>query len=105
MLGVADLGPRRGAAPGGAGDLRTTAGTQLHAVDGRTDRDVAQREVVARLDVGTGARLDRGALTQVLRRDDVALLAVGVVQQRDARGAVRVVLDVRDLGRNAVLVI
>jgi hypothetical protein len=27
------------------------------------------------------------------------------VQQRDARGAVRVVLDVRDLGRNAVLVV
>ena len=39
------------------------------------------------------------------RRDDVALLAVGVVQQRDARGAVRVVLDVRDLGRHAVLVV
>ena len=38
-------------------------------------------------------------------RDDVALLAVGVVQQRDPRRAVRVVLDVRDLGRHAVLVV
>ena len=39
-----------------------------------------------------------------LRREDVALLAVGVVQQRDARAPVRVVLDVRDLGGHAVLV-
>jgi hypothetical protein len=42
---------------------------------------------------------------QALRRQDVALLAVHVVEQRDARGAVRVVLDVRDLGRHAVLVV
>ena len=49
--------------------------------------------------------LDRRALLQALRRDDVALLAVGVVQQRDPRGAVGVVLDVRDLGRHAVLVV
>src|SRR6185503_19867057 len=49
--------------------------------------------------------LDRRALLQALRRDDVALLGVGVVQQRDARGAVGVVLDVRDLGRHAVLVV
>jgi hypothetical protein len=37
--------------------------------------------------------------------EDVALLAVLVVQQRDPRGAVGVVLDVRDLGRHAVLVV
>ena len=42
---------------------------------------------------------------QLARRDDVALLAVGVVEQRDARGAVGVVLDVSDLGRHAVLVV
>ena len=34
---------------------------------------------------------------------DVALLAVGVVQQREARRAVRVVFDGRDLRRNALL--
>ena len=45
------------------------------------------------------------ALLEQSRREDVALLAVGVVQQRDPRGAVRVVLDVRDLGRHAVLVV
>ena len=50
------------------------------------------------------AGLDRVAHLQALRREDIALLAVGVVQQSDARRAVRVVLDVRDLGRHAVLV-
>ena len=45
------------------------------------------------------------ALLELVRRDDVALLAVGVVQQRDAARAVGVVLDVRDLGRDAVLVV
>ena len=90
---------------GGAGELRAAAGPQLDRVDRRTDRDVAQRQVVARLDVGPGAVLDPVALLQAARRDDVALLAVRVVQQRDARGAVRVVLDVRDLGRHAVLVV
>src|SRR4051812_20094543 len=98
-------GDQLGADAGRAGDLRTAAGPQLDAVDGRADRDVAQRQVVAGLDVGADAGLDDGPLGQVLRRDDVALLAVGVVQQRDPRGAVGVVLDVRDLGGHAVLVV
>jgi hypothetical protein len=51
-----------------------------------------------------GAVLYPVALGQALRADDVALLAVGVVQQRDPGGAVGVVLDVRDLGRDTVLV-
>ena len=79
-------------------------GLQLDGVDHGADRDVAQRQVVAGLDVGARAGLDPVALLQLVRRDDVALLAVGVVQQRDAGGAVRVVLDVSDLGRHAVLV-
>jgi hypothetical protein len=72
-------------------------------VDRGTDRDVAQRQRVARLDVGTRARLDRVADPQAGRGDDVGLLAVGVVQQRDPGGPVRVVLDRGDLGRDAVL--
>src|SRR3989442_13635744 len=46
---------------------------------------------------------DRVAAREALRGQDVALLAVGVVQQRDAGGPVRVVLDRRPLGRNAEL--
>src|SRR4051812_20794935 len=105
LRAAALLGDQLGRVAGGAGDLGAAARTQLDAVHRRADRDVAQRQVVARLDVGAGAGLHRGALAQVRRRDDVALLAVGVVQQRDAGRAVRVVLDVRDLGRHAVLVV
>src|SRR5215471_9587127 len=65
---------------------------------------LAQRQAVPRADVGARAVLHPVSLPQPLRAEDVALLAVGVVQQRDARGAVRVVLHVRDLGGHAVLV-
>src|SRR5690606_880983 len=106
QLGAAALlGHQLHRGAGGAGDLGAAPGPELDAVHRGADRDVAQRQVVAGLDVGANARLDGGALGHALRRDDVALLAVGVVQPRDARGAVRVVLDVRDLGRDAVLVV
>ena len=55
------------------------------------------------LDVGVGARLDRRADAQLRGREDVRLRAVGVVEQRDARRPVRVVLDRGDLRRHAVL--
>src|SRR5690606_4969043 len=83
---------------GRARDLRAAARAELDRVDHGTGGDVAQREVVAGLDVSPGASLDAVALLQLVRRDDVALLAVRVVQERDARRAVGVVLDVRDLG-------
>src|SRR3954449_6532971 len=92
------------AGTGGTTHLRATARAQLDGVHRGADRDVAQRQVVADLDVSGRAVLHDGALPQVRRGEDVALLAVDVVQQRDPRGAVRVVLDVRDLGRHTVLV-
>src|SRR5699024_11501298 len=69
-----------------------------------TDGDVTHRQAVAGLDVGRRAVLDPVALLQPHRGEDVALLAVGVVQQRDPGGAVRVVLDVCDLRGYTVLV-
>src|SRR6187431_2791173 len=90
---------------GRAGQLRAAAGAELDRVDHGTGGDVAQRQVVAGLDVRAGSRLDDVTLRQLVRRDDVALLAVHVVEQRDACGAVGVVLDVSDLGVHAVLVI
>src|SRR5215469_3849465 len=86
-------------------DLRAATGAHLDRVDDRAGRDRPQRQRVAGLDVRAGAVLYPVALLEPLRREDVALLAVRVVQQRDPRGAVRVVLDVRDLGRHAVLVV
>src|SRR3954470_1817891 len=99
------LGDELHARAGGTGDLGAATGPELDGVDHRADRDVAQRQVVAGLDVGGRAGLDPIALLQPRRADDVALLAVGVVQQRDPCGAVGVVLDVRDLRRYAVLVV
>src|SRR5690606_8003773 len=90
---------------GRARELGAASRLELDRVDDRSRRDVPQREVVARLDVSRGTVLDEVALLELLRREDVALLAVRVVQQRDARGAVGVVLDVRDLRRHAVLVV
>src|SRR3954447_12529534 len=90
---------------GRASDLRATAGPQLDGVHHRADRDVAQRKAVAGLDVGARPVLDPVTLAQPVRREDVALLAVLVVEQRDPGGAVRVVLDVSDPRRHAVLVV
>src|SRR3954451_6998012 len=99
------LGHQLHAGTGRPGDLGATARPQLDRVHRGADRDVAQRQGVARLDVGARPVLHLVALVEVARGQDVALLAVGVVQQRDPSGPVRVVLDVRDLGRHAVLVV
>ena len=66
--------------------------------------DVGKRQGVARLDVGLGAGDDDVAHGKALGAQDVGLGTVDVVEQRDAGGAVGVVLDRGDLGRHAVLV-
>src|SRR5690606_14125663 len=100
---VAFLGDELHGDAGRAADLAALAGTQLDVVDRGTDRDVAQRQRVAGLDVGAMARLDVVADVQTFRGEDVRLLTVGVVEQRDAARAVRVVLDAGDLRGHAVL--
>src|SRR5690348_5651860 len=77
---------------------------QLDVMDGRPNRDARQRDRIADAYRGFRAALDRIADLQSERRQDVALLAVLVVDERDARAAVRVVLDGRDLARHVVLV-
>src|SRR3954462_6602012 len=89
----------------GPGDLGAAAGADLDGVHDGADRDVAQRQAVARLDVGRRAVLDAVALAQPGRRADVALIAALVVQEGYPRGAVRVLLEVGDPGRDAVLVV
>src|SRR3984957_15305778 len=99
------LGQQLDAGPGRPRDLRAATGPHLDRVDDRAGRDRLQRQGVARLDVRAGAVLHPVALVQPLRSEDVPLLAVHVVEQRNAGGAVRVVLNVRDLRRDAVLVV
>src|SRR5439155_367807 len=66
---------------------------QLHVVHRRAQRDFEQRHRVAGTDVRARPGDDAVAHVQAFGREDVALLAVRVVEQRDPRGAVRVVLD------------
>src|SRR4051794_11872814 len=87
----------------GAAELAALAGDQLDVVHDGSGRDSGQRKRVARRDVGALPGDHLGADAQALRGQDVALLAVGVVEQRDARGAVGVVLDRGDAGGNPVL--
>src|SRR4028118_171609 len=68
-----------------------------------TDRDPVQRQRVADVDLGVGAALYERADREVPGGEDVALLAVVVVQQGYVSRAVRVVLDGRDRRRHAVL--
>src|SRR5476651_2695348 len=87
-----------------AGDLRALAGTQFDAVNGATHRDAAQLQAVASLDRRFVARDQTVAHRHALRRDDVTALAIGVAQQRDVRGAVRIIFNALDAGGNAFLV-
>lgn len=69
----------------------------------RADGDVGQRQGITRLDVSLGTGLDGVADLETLGLQDVRLGAICVIEQRDARGTIRVVLDGRDLGRDAIL--
>ena len=92
-----DFGARR------ARHLPALAGPQLYVVDQRPQRYLAQRKRVAYQDVGIFARHDLRSDLEADRLQNVALLAVGVVQQRYVRRAVRIVFDRRDRRRDIVL--
>src|SRR5690554_1588031 len=80
------------------------AGLQFDRVDGATHRNVAQRQAVASLDRRVGTRHQLIASSHTLGRDDVATLAVGVLQQSNVSGTVRIVFDTLNGGGNAILV-
>src|SRR5262245_47312800 len=77
---------------------------QLDVVDVGAERDVLERQAVARLDLGVRTGLDELADPKAVGRDDVAALAVHIVEEGDARRAVRVVLDARHPRRDSGLV-
>src|SRR3546814_2314753 len=72
-------------------------------MDDGADRDGAQRHRVARLDVGALTGDDSVADRQALWRQDVALLAVLILDESDEGAAVRIVLQARNLGRHVEL--
>src|SRR5215211_6136532 len=93
-----------GAGPGAARQLRPAARLELDGVHHRADRDMRERQRVADVHLGVGAAHHDGADRQVARREDVALLAVVVVEERYVRRAVGVVLYSRDRRGHPVLV-
>src|SRR2546430_2694405 len=86
-----------------AGQLASTPDLELHVVYRGAERDLEQGHGVPDPDVRARTGDDRIADGEALGGQDVALLAVRVVQQRDARRPVRVVLDRRHLGGDAEL--
>jgi hypothetical protein len=83
--------------------LRAAAGLELDVVHERADRDVPHGQRVTGQDIGLRTRHHSVPDADSIRSNDVALLAVLVVQQRQARRAVRVVLDRRYARGDAVL--
>src|SRR5690606_14463548 len=77
---VAILGHELRGDAGGAHELAALALLDLDVVDRGAGRDVAQREAVAGLDVGVAARDQLRAYAQPVGGEDVALLAVDVVE-------------------------
>ena len=88
----------------GTGDSSALTRLELDCVDQGTNGDLGKRHGVAGLDVGASAGHDGIANLEALGSQDVALLAVHVVEQSDASRAVRIVLNRGNLGGHAVLV-
>ncbi len=65
------------------GQLSTASGFQFNVMNQRTHRNIPQWQCIAVTQRRTGAAHQRIAYLQAQRRDDVALLAVNIVQQRD----------------------
>src|SRR5438045_2003503 len=77
-------------------DLAALADLHLDVVDDGADRHVAERHDIARLDVDIVAGDHAVAHGQTLRRQDIGLLAVLILDQRDEGGAVRIVFQPLD---------
>src|SRR6478672_10751311 len=97
------LGDQLRGAAGRAHHLAALSRAKLDVVHRGAGWDARQRQGVPGPDVDAGAALDGLADLKPRGRQDVALLAVGIVQQRDPAGSVGVVLDRVHLGGHAVL--
>src|SRR5439155_1404102 len=76
-------------------DLSAAPGVELEVVHHGSRRNVLELQRIAGKNVRAFAGGNRGADFQPDGMNDVALLAIGIVQQRQVRAAIRVVLDGR----------
>src|SRR5690606_26498446 len=83
-----------------------TAFTRLHfhVVHRGTERDVAQRQCIAGLDRRLRARSDLIASLQTFRRNNVATLTIRILDQRNVRRAVRIILKALYLTGDTVFI-
>src|ERR1700759_413507 len=81
---------------GGTRELAALTDLHLDVVDDGADRHVAERHDIARLDVDIVAGAPGIPDRQTLRRQDIGLLTVLILDQRDERGAVRIVFQPLD---------
>src|SRR5262245_58370876 len=89
---------------GGARHLPPFARTQFDIVNLRAERNVPNRQSVARKNVGVFAAGNYLANFQSDRRDDVALLTIDVGHERDIRRSIRIILDLSYASGEAVFV-
>ena len=101
---VALLGHQLGIGAGGADQLGAAAGMHLDVVDNGTHGDVGDGQAVAGLDVGCGGGEDLVPGLQAHGSDDVTLLAILILHQRDVGAAVGIVLQLQDSGFHIHLV-
>jgi len=80
----------------GTNQLSAVAGMQLDVVDDGTDGDVCQRQSVTGQDVSLGTGHDDVTSLQANGSQDVAQLAVLVLDQSDVSGTVGIVLQVHN---------
>jgi len=83
-----------------ASDLPTFARLHFNIVDQRTHRNVRNRQGVTGSNFSPGAGDHRIAHFQRQRGNNVAAFAIGIIQQRNARGAIRIVFNRCNLGWN-----
>jgi hypothetical protein len=101
---IALFGHQLGRSARRAHHLRALAGTELDVVHRGAGGNVLERQRIADQDVRLGPTHDRLPYLQADRLNDVALFAVQIIHQRDARGAVGIVLDRGHFAGHAELV-
>jgi hypothetical protein len=70
-----------------------------------TDWDIAKWQVVARFDIRSRTVFDLCTLYYAIWTDDVALLAISEVKERDTRGTIWVIFDMCNGGWNSILIV
>src|SRR5688572_12557752 len=101
---IAFLGDNLRAVAGAANDLAALLRLELDVVHRGAQRHLREWNRVTDADIRARTADHAVTLLQALRVQDVALLAIRVLNQGDIRRTIRIVFDLRDLPRHAVLV-